>query len=55
MKSGAGEQVIFVLHQLSQKALSKKRFAFKRPKLEAGGGDAEEYVDVGNNDEDEVE
>lgn len=35
LKSGSGDEVLTLLHQLTAKAMKKQNFTFKKPKLEA--------------------
>jgi estrogen-related receptor beta like 1 len=38
LRSGSGEEVLTLLSQLTQKALKKTNFTFKKPELEQTGG-----------------
>jgi hypothetical protein len=38
LRSGSGEEVLTLLNQLTQKALKKTNFTFKKPELEQIGG-----------------
>jgi hypothetical protein len=42
LKSGSGDEVLTLLHQLTAKALKKANFTFKKPKLEAVNADEPE-------------
>lgn len=41
LRTGSGEQVLVLLHQLTAKALKKTNFVFKKPELEQGGKEEE--------------
>lgn len=59
LKSGSGEEVLTLLHDLATKALKKTNFKFKTPKLEAANVDEPEKDETGGNNDpdmqDEVE
>jgi hypothetical protein len=47
--------VVFLLSQLAQKALLKKKFTFKRPKYDATGGDGQDVLEIGGGQDEEEE
>lgn len=59
LRTGSGDEVLIILHQLTAKAMKKVNFAFKKPKLEAANVDEPEKDETGGGNDpdmqDEVE